>query len=322
MSNENQDGLFSCNNLCWITGALFGLAGYLIFSGRFGWSTLLSLILALALLVLVAWLLKKLFCIDVPEGHHTDNRETRVALASDEMAEMDRVEREALATVPDLPKVATLPDPLLEASEVLGEEEQAAAEAEAQAKAEAEAQAKAEAEARARQEADAREAAERAKAAEAAEAAEKARKAATRKAAAKPGDAVVAAVEDTKARAAAGKKTTTRKTAAKTASKPAARPVAKDGKPELLTKPRGGKADDLKQIKGVGPKLEKLLNKLGVYHFDQVAGWRKKEVEWVDEHLEGFKGRVSRDEWVKQAKVLARGGETEFSNRVKKGKVY
>ncbi len=108
-------------------------------------------------------------------------------------------------------------------------------------------------------------------------------------------------------------------------SKPAvakAKPVAADGKPEMLSAPRGGAGDDLKQIKGVGPKLEKMLNTMGVWHFDQVAGWRKKEVEWVDENLEGFKGRVSRDEWVKQAKVLAKGGTTEFSKKVKKGGVY
>ncbi len=108
----------------------------------------------------------------------------------------------------------------------------------------------------------------------------------------------------------------------KPAAKPTVKPVTKDGKPELLKKARKGGPDDLKMIKGVGPKMEGLLHKLGVFHFDQVASWRKKEVEWVDENLEGFKGRVSRDEWVKQAKVLAKGGTTEFSNRVKKGGVY
>ncbi|SDW23782.1 NADH-quinone oxidoreductase subunit E [Litoreibacter albidus] len=110
----------------------------------------------------------------------------------------------------------------------------------------------------------------------------------------------------------------------KTSAKPKApvKPVAADGKPELLKKARAGGPDDLKMIKGVGPKLEALLHKMGVYHFDQIAGWRKKEVAWADENLEGFKGRVSRDEWVKQAKVLAKGGTTEFSSRVKKGGVY
>ena len=112
------------------------------------------------------------------------------------------------------------------------------------------------------------------------------------------------------------------KPAAKPATQAARKPVAKDGKPEMLKKARAGGADDLKMIKGVGPKLEALLNKLGVYHFDQVAGWRKAEVSWVDEHLEGFKGRVSRDNWVSQAKTLAKGGTTEFSGRVKKGGVY
>ena len=57
---------------------------------------------------------------------------------------------------------------------------------------------------------------------------------------------------------------------------------------------------------GVGPVLEKLLHKLGFYHFDQVAGWTASEIAWVDENLEGFKGRVTRDSWVAQAKELAR----------------
>lgn len=93
-------------------------------------------------------------------------------------------------------------------------------------------------------------------------------------------------------------------------------------KPETLSAARGGVADDLKQIKGVGPKLEKLCNSMGFYHFDQIASWTDQEVAWVDANLEGFKGRVSRDRWVEQASVLAAGGETEFSNRVKKGDVY
>jgi len=110
------------------------------------------------------------------------------------------------------------------------------------------------------------------------------------------------------------------KPAAKAVSVKAA-PVAADGKPETLTKARAGGADDLKQLKGVGPSLEKTLNEMGFYHFDQVASWRKKEVEWVDSRLK-FKGRIVRDEWIKQAKVLARGGTSDFSNKVKKGGVY
>lgn len=78
-------------------------------------------------------------------------------------------------------------------------------------------------------------------------------------------------------------------------------------KPKGLTTARGGKPDDLKLIKGVGPKLEILCNKLGFFHFDQIASWTAKEIAWVDENLEGFKGRVTRDQWVAQARDLMNG---------------
>ena len=127
------------------------------------------------------------------------------------------------------------------------------------------------------------------------------------------------------AHAKAAKKPAPKKTA--TASGlDAALAKSKDGPvpdaPELLDAPRGGKADDLKRIKGVGPKMEKLLNEVGVWHFDQIASWKAKHIAHVDEKLVGFHGRITRDEWVKQAKVLAKGGETEFSKRVQKGGVY
>lgn len=93
-------------------------------------------------------------------------------------------------------------------------------------------------------------------------------------------------------------------------------------RPEALDGPRGGTADDLKRIKGVGPKMEQLCNSLGFYHFDQIAAWTPDEVQWVDQNLQGFKGRVSRDTWVDQARLLASGGETEFSKKVDDGDVY
>lgn len=116
----------------------------------------------------------------------------------------------------------------------------------------------------------------------------------------------------------------------KAAAKPkapakAAAPAATTGAgtcPAALSAARASGADDLKMIKGVGPKLEALLNRLGFYHFDQVASWTADEVAWVDQNLEGFKGRVSRDNWVAQAKTLATGGQTEFSKRVGDGDVY
>ncbi len=126
-------------------------------------------------------------------------------------------------------------------------------------------------------------------------------------------------------------------TAASAASTPAATPApaasepaeteaaaapSKADAPEQLSAAREGGPDDLKMIKGVGPKLEQLLHSMGFFHFDQIASWKSKEVAWVDENLEGFKGRVSRDNWVEQAQTLSSGGSTEFSNRVKKGDVY
>ncbi|KMK67065.1 hypothetical protein [Puniceibacterium sp. IMCC21224] len=95
----------------------------------------------------------------------------------------------------------------------------------------------------------------------------------------------------------------------------AAEAAADSSRPTTLEGPRGGTADDLKRIKGIGPKLEQLCNRLGFYHFDQIAGWSAAEVAWVDQNLEGFKGRVTRDTWVAQAKLLAAGDETEFSAR-------
>ena len=111
---------------------------------------------------------------------------------------------------------------------------------------------------------------------------------------------------------------------AKPAAKPAATPAPAAGegtKPKTMKAPRKAGADDLKLIKGVGPKLEALLHSMGFYHFDQIAQWSSEEVAWVDQNLEGFKGRVTRDDWVAQAAILAEGGETEFSNRAKKGEV-
>ncbi len=99
-------------------------------------------------------------------------------------------------------------------------------------------------------------------------------------------------------------------------------PAEAGRRPDGLDAPREGAADDLRLIKGVGPKLEQLLNSLGFWHFEQIAAWGAEELAWVDANLEGFKGRASRDDWVAQAKVLAEGGETEFSSRAEKENLY
>lgn len=72
----------------------------------------------------------------------------------------------------------------------------------------------------------------------------------------------------------------------------------------LLDAPRDGKADDLKKISGVGPKLEGILHSNGVYHFDQVAAWNKDEIAYMDDQL-SFKGRIERDDWLGQAATFA-----------------
>jgi NADH-quinone oxidoreductase subunit E len=65
-------------------------------------------------------------------------------------------------------------------------------------------------------------------------------------------------------------------------------------------------ADDLKKISGIGPKLEQVLNGMGVRRYADVASWSDKDVKRFDEQL-GFGGRIARDGWVEQAKTLMKG---------------
>ena len=108
------------------------------------------------------------------------------------------------------------------------------------------------------------------------------------------------------AAAPAAKKAAPKKAAAPKAAKAEAKADAATGsKPSnLLTEARGGKADDLKKISGVGPKLEGLLHENGVFHFDQILGWGAEEIAYMDDKL-SFKGRIERDDWVAQATQFA-----------------
>ena len=72
----------------------------------------------------------------------------------------------------------------------------------------------------------------------------------------------------------------------------------------LLKEARGGVADDLKRISGVGPKLEGTLHEIGVFHFDQIAAWGPAEISYMDDRL-SFKGRIERDDWIAQATQFA-----------------
>jgi len=112
------------------------------------------------------------------------------------------------------------------------------------------------------------------------------------------------------------------KPAAKVAVKPAAKPAAakapkvkKPDGPLRLSAPRKGKADDLKEIEGIGPALEKLCHSLGFYHFDQIAGWSAADVDWVDANMKTFKGRVVRDKWIAQSKIIVSEGLDAFRIR-------
>ena len=93
--------------------------------------------------------------------------------------------------------------------------------------------------------------------------------------------------------------------AAPKAAKPAAKPAPKKAAPKAAAK--SGAKDDLKQLSGVGPALEKKLNENGVTTFAQVAGWKKADIADMDGKL-SFKGRIEREGWVDQAKELAKKG--------------
>ncbi len=90
--------------------------------------------------------------------------------------------------------------------------------------------------------------------------------------------------------------------------------TGKPARPKGLAAARGGKGDNLQIISGVGPKLEKTLHGLGFFHFDQISNWSKDEVSWVDEHLR-FKGRIEREEWIPQCRLLAAGEMAEFEKK-------
>jgi predicted flap endonuclease-1-like 5' DNA nuclease len=91
-------------------------------------------------------------------------------------------------------------------------------------------------------------------------------------------------------------------------------------KPQGIAAPGEGEADDLKLIKGIGPRNEKACNALGIYQFRQIADWTPEEAIWVGHDL-AFPGRIEREHWIAQARLLAAGVETEHSRAVKSGAV-
>jgi len=74
-------------------------------------------------------------------------------------------------------------------------------------------------------------------------------------------------------------------------------------------------ADDLTRLKGVGPKLNTLLCSLGVNSFDQIANWTDADIDRIDAQLGNFQGRIRRDNWVEQARFLAKGDTAGFESQ-------
>lgn len=73
--------------------------------------------------------------------------------------------------------------------------------------------------------------------------------------------------------------------------------------------------DDLTRIKGLGPKLAALLGEKGITSFAQIAAWNIADVERIDAGLGRFQGRITRDQWVEQAKLLSAGDEAGFADK-------
>jgi predicted flap endonuclease-1-like 5' DNA nuclease len=94
---------------------------------------------------------------------------------------------------------------------------------------------------------------------------------------------------------------------------PAVAPVAPAMAAAVSIPAAVGAPDDLTLIKGVGPKLNALLISIGVLRFDQIAAWGASEIAEVDQHLGSFKGRITRDSWVEQSGLLARGDHAGFA---------
>ena len=94
-------------------------------------------------------------------------------------------------------------------------------------------------------------------------------------------------------------------------------PIEVEEKPEQLDELIDKKKDDLLLIKGLGKVSQSVLHENGIYHFDQIANFTEDEIKWIEKAI-SFPGRVMRDDWIGQAKILSSGDNTEYSKRVNK----
>lgn len=155
-------------------------------------------------------------------------------------------------------------------------------------------------------------------------------KAPAAKAADKPAAKKVAAPKAAPAKAVTAKVAAPKATPAKAKAAPKAEPkaaakpkAAVAAKPKAAPKPKAAAKpapkpvipDNLELLKGVGPKLNTLLKTLGITSFDQVANWTPADITEIDSKLGTFAGRIGRDNWVDQAKLLVNGDIAGFEKK-------
>ncbi|TPM36905.1 proton-conducting membrane transporter [Mesorhizobium sp. B2-3-4] len=138
-------------------------------------------------------------------------------------------------------------------------------------------------------------------------------KAAPKPAAAKPATASAPAAKAPAAKSPAAKAPAAKAPAAKAPAKPSAAPAAKKAAP-AAAKPASGKPDNLRRLIGIGPVNEKLLKAQGVTSFAQIAAWTAADIKRIEDVM-NFDGRIARERWIEQAKLLAAGNEAEFAKQ-------
>ena len=89
-------------------------------------------------------------------------------------------------------------------------------------------------------------------------------------------------------------------------------PAAAIAVPVVDSAPVATDGDDLTRIKGLGPKLSRLLAELGVTRFEHIAAWTDADIAAIDAKLGAFAGRPTRDAWVEQARLLVSGDAAAY----------
>ncbi|TPK58866.1 proton-conducting membrane transporter [Mesorhizobium sp. B2-4-19] len=146
----------------------------------------------------------------------------------------------------------------------------------------------------------------------AAKSAPAAAKAAPAKPAAKAAPAKATAANSAAPKPAAAKPAASAASSAKSSAAP--KPAAAKKAAPAAAKPAAGKSDNLRRLIGIGPVNEKLLKAQGVTTFAQIAAWTAADIKRIEDVM-NFDGRIARERWIDQAKLLAAGDEKEFAKQ-------